>query len=312
MSTATASTGAHPATGDRSLTSLGWIEARRFARHPLFLVGAALLVWLTATGAGDAGADTMSAGFFPAFLVGVFGCVVAYRLTRSTESSAEAMDCAPVPLPRRTAALCLACLVPATFVAVWSAWLVISLQIWPAEAWMYGGFAGVEQVIVLVGTTILACLGGPLLGVAAGRWLRFPGGGVLVAAGLVAITMLTFVGRSTAHPDALWATAVRLLAPYQFFTESSGLDVQTWVMRYPGSPFGYVVWQLALCGLAAVAAMLYGSGGASRTRLLRLGAVLALVGILGYAVAVFAGPSQSAVHLDDGTVTVGPSLPAGG
>ncbi len=312
MSTVTASTHAPSHADDRSLRTLGWIEARRFARHPLFLLGAALLVWLSVIAAGDASVDTMSAGFFPAFLVGVFGCVVGYRLTRSTESSAEAMDCAPVPITRRTAALCLACLVPATLVALWSIALVISLQVSTVDGWVYAGFAGVERFVVLLGTTIVACLGGPLLGVAAGRWLRFPGAGVLVAAGLVAITMLTFVGRSTAHPDALWSTAVRLLAPYQFFTETSGLDVQTWVMRYPGAPLGYLVYQLALCGLAAVAAMLYGAQGESRSRLVRWGAVLLVVGVAGYGVAVFTGPSQSTVHLNDGTVTVGPAAPAGG
>ena len=312
MSTATAPSARLAGRDDRTLTTLGWIEARRYARHPLFLAPAVLLVVLTVTGVGDSSVDTMAAGFFPAFLIGVLGCVVAYRLTRSTQSSAEAMDCAPVPVSRRTAALCLACLVPTAFVTAWSVVLIISLQVRPVGDWIYAGTPGVERYVVLVGTTIVACLGGPLLGVVAGRWLRFPGAGILTAVGLVAVTMVTFVGRSTANPDALWSTAVRLLSPYQFFTETPGTPEQSWVMRYPGSPLGYLVWQLALCGLAVVAALLYGADRGMRTRLRQWGLGLVVVAVAGYALAVFGGPDRSTVHLQDGTVTVGPSTPAAG
>ncbi len=295
----------------RSLRTLARVEARRYARSPVFLVCAGIVLLVTVTSKGDDGSTT-SAGFLAALLIGVFGCVLAYRLTRSTETSAEAMDCAPVPITRRTAALCLACLVPVTFVALWSVLLLVMLRLSPVPAWAYANTTGVERFIVLVGTTVVACLGGPLLGVAAGRWLRFPGAGFLVAVGLVAVTMLSFVGRSTATPDAVWSTAIRLLSPYAFFTETGGEAALTQVLRYPGSPYGYLVWQLALCGLAAVAAMLYGADRVTRSRLHLWGVGLVVVAIVGYGVAVFAGPDHSTIYRDDGTVTVGWSTSTSG
>ena len=76
-------------------------------------------------------------------------------------------------------------------------------------------------------------------------------------------------GRASASADAVWSTALRLFSPYATFSEASvsapgQLD---WVMRWPGSPLAYLGYQVALCGLAAVAAMLYGADGAVRRRL---------------------------------------------
>jgi hypothetical protein len=100
--------------GQPTLGVLARIEAVRFARHPLFLAGVAACAVPTAFMANDATSDVLGGdGFFPALLVGVVSMVVAYQLTRSTRRSAEALDAVPTAAPTRTAALCLACLVPA-------------------------------------------------------------------------------------------------------------------------------------------------------------------------------------------------------
>ncbi len=315
MTTATR-TSAPKAAAEESLRTLARIEALRFARHPLFLVGVVLLVWTTGAVINDVSSDTMSNGAFPAFFVGVFGCIVAYRLTRSTDTSAEAMGVAPASLTRRTAALCLACLVPGAVGLFWSIAMVVGLQVWPLADWQVPGFSALDLAVILAAQVVVACIGGPLLGVAAGRWLRFAGAGVLVALLLCVTVMLTMGGRASASADAAWSTALRLFSPYATFSEASmstpgQLD---WVMRWPGSPLAYLGYEVALCGLAVVAAMLYGADGAVRRRLRGWGVGLLALACLTYGLAVFAGPTASSVHWSDGSVTrgtAGTTVPAG-
>ena len=40
---------------------------------------------------------------------------------------------------------------------------------------VYGAFSPSARIAVLVGQIVVPSLGGPLLGVALGRWVRFPG-----------------------------------------------------------------------------------------------------------------------------------------
>ena len=49
------------------------------------------------------------------------------------------------------------------------------LHYYPVGDSVYGAFSPSAQVAVLVGQIVVPSLGGPLLGVALGRWVRFPG-----------------------------------------------------------------------------------------------------------------------------------------
>jgi len=93
-----------------SLQQLALIEAKRYAKHPLFVLGALFAAGLSI---GLPGPDETDYHVIPSFFLGVLGLVVAARLTTSTDRSAQVVDAAPVPTTRRTASLCLACAVPA-------------------------------------------------------------------------------------------------------------------------------------------------------------------------------------------------------
>ena len=97
--TTTATRASSPASSRSAVGPLAVLEARRFARHPLFLVGVALLVLSTAP---ELFADPVNVGLMgqpivPAMTLGVFGLVVAARLTRSSQRSLETLGAHPVP-----------------------------------------------------------------------------------------------------------------------------------------------------------------------------------------------------------------------
>ncbi len=285
----------------RTLGVLARIEARRFARHPLFLAGVALCGFATIYVANDAKSDVLGGdGFFPALFVGVVSMVVAYRLTRSTRRSAEALDAVPTAATTRTGALCLACLVPAAVGMLWLAFMLFAIRRWPPQPWMFGTFGPGDRVAILAGESVLACLGAPLLGVAAGRWFRFPGGAVLLLLGVVGWVTAGFaVAINTS--GGLLPTGLRLSTPFTFFltTGRGSRSLDSWT----GSPEWYLLWLVALCGLAAIAALLHGATDTARTRLLRVGALCLAVGLLAYALAVTGGLSRVVTVHPDGTRT---------
>lgn len=77
-----------------TLRPLVRIEARRFVRHPAFLVGLTACVVFTAMTAPTADGDVNS-GFMGAFFIGVVSMLVTYFQTRSTRLSREAIRTYP-------------------------------------------------------------------------------------------------------------------------------------------------------------------------------------------------------------------------
>jgi hypothetical protein len=224
------------------------IEARRFVRHPAFLAGLTACVVFTATTAPTANGDVNS-GFMAAFFIGVVSMLVTYFQTRSTRLAREALDASPTSVTQRTAAMCLVCLIPAGFGALWLVSFYLTLQIWPLERWEYGTFGPADEFAILLGGSVAACLGGPLLGVAAARWLRFRGAGVVLVVGTVALVM---AGLVEAERSAPWN--LRLLTPFTFFTSRMiNPDAED---SLPGSPWWYLAWLITLCALAVIAALL--------------------------------------------------------
>ena len=99
--------------------------------------------------------------------------MATYWLTRSMRASEPVIGITPITLPARTAALCcgrdravrLRLPGPAQVPAAHTR----------SATRLYGPFSPSARVAVLVGQIVVPSLGGPLLGVALGRWVRFPG-----------------------------------------------------------------------------------------------------------------------------------------
>ena len=200
------------AVSERSLLrQLTVIQSRRFARHPLYLAGVALLVMSTVAAIDDAPGDPSTfagIGWSAAFLLGVFGFVVSYRLTRSDESAVALLPSAPLDPTTRVLALVGACLVPMGTAVVFLLVRLVGYTVWAPYAGLVDAMGGPAVVLVsLLDGAVVACFGGPVLGVAAGRWLRFPGAGV-IAALLLVLVVAAFSGGAnqlsddtTAGPD---------------------------------------------------------------------------------------------------------------
>ncbi len=295
-----------------SLWPLAWLEAKRFVRHPLFLAGFVLA--LAASG-GEYGPVELDHGFVPAFFVGIIGLVVAARLTASTRRFEAVVDAAPVSETTRTAALCAACLVPAAagLVVVVFYQLALSLHD-PRPAYTYGVFTGGERYLILLALPVIGCLGAPLLGVAVGRWLRFPGAALLVAVALFVWGMLAGYMPSQAMDASTWpARILHMLTPYTAWVDTNSGSGDGWVptvvRSLTGSPAWFGVWTLALCALAACAALLHGAEGRVRRTVVRASRIAGTVALTSLTLAVVTGYSVVHDSSSEGTVVADSTTP---
>jgi hypothetical protein len=271
-----------------TLRALAWFEARRYARHPLFLFGAAWLAAITASTAAD---RNPWGGFqiTPAFFLGVLGILVAFGLARSARTAEEAVEAAPTDGIVRTAALCLACLVPAAAALVWLAVELLAYAVWPPTEGWYPAVSTATVLAQLLSSGVVAAAGGPLAGMLVGRWTRFPGGGLLAAMTLVGWVLLSTYG--LAMPPSRWATLLSLHAPFTEWTSSDEFSGEhLWLPA--GSPWWHLAYLTTLCGLAATAAMLRDAAGAHRTRLARILAVLGILAFVSLALAIAPDPAR--------------------
>jgi hypothetical protein len=271
-----------PATRATAVRTLALVEARRYVRHPVFLAGAVLLAVLTLT-QGEPDASVGDTAGFPALALGVFGVLVGHQLTRSMNQSTEAVGSAPIDGVARTAALCLACLVPGVLALVWLAWTVVLVAGAPIPEAVIGDS---ERAAMLL-RGVVAAVGGPLLGVLVGRWTRSPGAGVVAVIGLFAWAL---IGQMAFALPASWlATLAHLNAPFASWIYDSETEPR-WL--WGGSPWWHLGYMLVLCGCAAVAAMLHEATGARRTRLQIALAVLGVLAIACLVLAVAPDPTR--------------------
>ena len=200
----------------KALSGMAGIETRRLVRNPIFLAGVALafgvLALMVATNDDPQYTDLLPTPLIAAFFVGLTSLVALARQTRSTEAAVEAVGTAPGTEAQRTLALVVACLVPSgvglVFVLVGVA-LAASLGVAEQE-WWFGTLPDWQVWSILLATGPVACLGGALLGVLTGRWLRFPGAPAVV---VVAAVLVSFVGSvPIAYGDQLRAAAVGAVA----------------------------------------------------------------------------------------------------
>ena len=263
-------TPAPPATSPSraTLTALATRETRRFALNPIFLAAAGLTAYTLWSGQRGTvteidGANTISAVFF-----GGFGMLAAFWLTRSMRDSEPVVGVTPTTLPARTAALCATAIVP---FGCGCLTLLAFLQFHPVGDPAYGPFSPPARIAVLVGQIVVPALGGPLLGVALGRWVRFPGAAFvlfLLLSGWVNLVMALTLAR----PNSALVAVLRLFSPFALFTLHSDAGVTAW----RGSPWFFIGWQLALCAIAVLVALLRGAEGRLRTRIIRALAIAAV------------------------------------
>jgi hypothetical protein len=270
------------------LAVLARYEAIRFARHPLFLICAGLLGYSAYQVHADMYANEdpapLELSLSPAFLMGLMGLVVAYRLTRSTRRADEAIEGVPADEPTRTAALLLACLVPFSLAVLAMVHLIVAWHVEPmtwGNGWDY--FSSAERDAMMVAAA-LAGLGGPVLGVCLGRWWRWPGATLLVTVVLVAWSVLTL-----APWDSRLGNVWHMTSPYVLWITGSDSDPDLGAMG--GSPVWRLGYVVALIGLAAVSALLHGATGRTRETLKRWLVGLGIAAVAFLLVASLTGPT---------------------
>jgi hypothetical protein len=232
------------------------IEARRMARHPVFVLGVALgfaALGMYVVGVGDETGIPAVLVAFPllgAFYIGLTSVIAAALLTRSTEVAVEAVATAPGTEARRTLALAAAGIPPLVAGLVFSVTSLVCAKVIGVapQEWWFGTMPDWQVwSIVLIGP--VACLDGALLGVLAGRWLRFRGASAVVVVVLIVVSVLGQPERLLNADSSEW----RLWVPWAIWHLGDNPDgTQTLVAGNPAANLGYM---LALGALAVLGAM---------------------------------------------------------
>jgi hypothetical protein len=243
-----------PASGIAGHRAMAVIEARRMARHPVFVLGVALgfvvLGLYVVLVDDETGVPVvLTLPLLGAFYIGLASVIAAALLTRSTEVAVEAVATAPGTEARRTLALAAAGIPPFLAGLVFSGALVVAAKVIgvaPHE-WWFGTLPG-WQVWSIVLVCPVACLDGALLGVLTGRWLHFRGAPAVVVVALIVVTLL---GQAPLLDTS--SSEWRLWVPWAIFHTGDNADgTQTLIA---GNPAAYLGYLLALGALAVLGAM---------------------------------------------------------
>lgn len=240
----------------RVAVALGLAEAVRMVRHPVMLTGLALGTLMMSVAGGDGPSSAFDAPTTgPTFFFGVFAFFAANLVaTRDRRADGEEV-LAPVPADRltRTAGACLGALGPALLTTIVMTGVIVAYRIL--------GYFEVEPTLVHLTQGPLSVLGGALLGVLVARWAPYPGAALVVMVAMVAWNLFTS-NTSDLAPLGTYTT-------WAVYTDDG-----SWAGVHPGSPGWHDAYLTALCGMAAVGALLRDA--ANRLPLLVLGAALTL------------------------------------
>jgi len=243
-----------PASGIAGHRAMAVIEARRMARHPVFVLGVALgfvVLGLYVVLVGDETGIpvVLTLPLLGAFYIGLASVIAAALLTRSTEVAVEAVATAPGTEARRTLALAAAGIPPLVAGLVFSVALVVLAKVIGVapQEWWFGTLPD-WQVWSIVLQCPVACLDGALLGVLAGRWLRFRGASAVVVVALIVVSLL---GQTPLLETS--SSEWRLWGPWALWHLGDNPDgTQTLIAGNPAANLGYL---LALGALAVLGAM---------------------------------------------------------
>jgi len=175
----------------------------------------------------------------------------------------------------------------------------------PIAGWNYGTYSATDQFVITIVVPVLACIGGPLLGVAVGRWLRFPGSALLVLVVVVVWSNLSAYvpDGSRLDPTSLFARTLHMATPYTAFGQGNGggKHATSTVDSYTGSPLWFAVWTLTLCGLAACAALWRAAIGSTRSHVGRTFVAIAICAVVALALSTAYGNERVYRTSRDGT-----------
>ena len=242
-----------PASGIAGHRAMAVIEARRMARHPVFVLGVvlsflALGVYVIGVGDETGIPVVLTLPLLGAFYIGLASVIAAALLTRSTEVAAETLATAPGTEARRTLALAATGIPPLVTGLVFSVVLVVLAEVIGVapQEWWFGTLPD-WQVWSIVLACPVVCLDGALLGVLAGRWLRFRGASAVVVVALIVVSLLGTTHLETDSSE--W----RLWVPWAIFHLGDNPDgTQTLIA---GNPAAYLGYLLALGALAVLGAI---------------------------------------------------------
>ena len=289
MSTSTAPRTDVTASTGPALKSLAVLEAKRFARHPLFLVGVVLLALNTVAEllAEPVNVGLMGLPIVAAMTLGVFGLIVAARLTQSSQRSLDSLGAHPVPERTRTAALAVACLVPAAVALVWTGVMLAYFSANPPipEAWWFDTLPAADIVSFYLAGAVIAAYGGSVLGVMLGRWVRWPGAPLVAAVLLVVVTI----------PGSGIVEAFRPYRQVMPWTAWYGGDTGAGAdLYYQGNPRWWLAYTICLCVLGVIAALLHDRD-LPRRRLVVVGAVVGALAAAFCIAAMTTGPQETRI-----------------
>lgn len=276
--------------GESMLVQLTRKEIVRYLRHPLFLAGVAL-VTLTSIGAPDGSSSSLGNVIAPAAGFGVIGLLVMASLARSSDQIAEAAGTVAVSERTRTLALAGALLVPFTAGLIWLLWAIWAYRHWPPlpPGAPFGGVGDDWAYANLIALGLLPAIGGPILGLVLGRWVRRRGAAPMFAVLLVALTiMMQGLFEPLRYP--------RLIAPWTYFSGPYGVpgDAER-TLILTGSPQWYCGYLFALCALGIVLALLHDREQPRRTLFIALG-VIAAISVVTCVLAITTGVQEVMIN----------------
>jgi hypothetical protein len=281
------------ATTSSAYAQLAGREIRNYLMSKLFWVGSALLV-VTMFQGMVTGVSTQSRGALdgvaPGALIGVLGIVIMAGLVRKSYQAAAAAGAVAVPERTRTYALASAVVVP---FAVGLLWFLAYAIWWSAGetdgTGPFGAHAGTFTLATMFQEGTMATLGGPLLGLVIGRWIRRRWVAPVVAVLIVPVTML-FQG-------GLWPATdgFRGLWVWNHFQGPMGIinDDMRWVIL-PGSPYFHILYQLARCTLGVLFAA-YHDPELGRRGIRQAAAATGVVAVVACGLAITGGASDYVV-----------------
>ena len=148
------------------------------------------------------------------------------------------------------------------------------------QEWWFATMPDLQLWSLLIALGPVSCLGGALLGVVTGRWLRFPGAPALVVLATLVVCVLSM------YPAEEGRAVLRLVVPWAPFHSGTNADGTTTL--YGGNASFYLLYLLCLCLAGALVAMWHDRS--ARTPRLR-GAIAAVtvVGLLCLGLAMTTG-----------------------